>query len=58
MGWRIPDVLVVWDPMMHAYRQSAEFKSFIRDSGVFDYWQQVGFPPQCRPVGDDDFECD
>ncbi len=18
----------------------------------------VGFPPQCRPVGDDDFECD
>jgi TolB-like protein len=58
MGWRIPDVLVVWDPMMHAYRQSAEFKSFIRDSGVFDYWQQAGFPPQCRPVGDDDFECD
>lgn len=58
MGWRIPDVLVVWDPMMHAYRQSSEFKSFIRESGVFDYWQAAGFPPQCRPVGDNDFECD
>jgi TolB-like protein/tetratricopeptide (TPR) repeat protein len=57
-GWRIPEILVVWDPIMHAYRQSAEFKSYIRDSGVFEYWKQAGFPPQCRPLGDDDFECD
>ena len=58
IGWRVPDNLVLWDPMMRRYRQTDEFKSYIRDSGVFDYWQQAGFPPQCRPVGDDDFECD
>jgi hypothetical protein len=30
----------------------------IRDFGLFAYWQKHGFPPQCRAVGDDDFECD
>jgi len=23
-----------------------------------EFWRENGFPPQCRPVGDDDFECD
>jgi adenylate cyclase len=23
-----------------------------------DYWREHGFPPQCRPVGADDFACD
>jgi adenylate cyclase len=22
-----------------------------------DYWRKHGFPPQCRPIGDSDFEC-
>ena len=57
-GWRVPDVLVMWDPMMHGYRQSREFKSFIRESGALDYWREAGFPPQCRPLSGDDFECD
>jgi len=26
--------------------------------GIYDYWLVAGFPPQCRPVGEDDFECD
>jgi hypothetical protein len=26
--------------------------------GAFDYWLDNGFPEQCRPLGDDDFECD
>jgi hypothetical protein len=29
----------------------------IRELGVFEYWQARGLPPQCKPVGDDDFEC-
>jgi len=29
----------------------------VRERGVLDYWRNHGFPPQCRPVGDDDFEC-
>ncbi|NIL95246.1 MAG: hypothetical protein GTO71_12605 [Woeseiaceae bacterium] len=57
-GWRTPEPLVLWDPMMQRYRQSAEFKYFIRESGVFEYWREAGFPPQCRPLGEDDFECD
>jgi hypothetical protein len=23
-----------------------------------EYWREYGFPPQCRPVGADDFACD
>ncbi len=57
-GWRVPQTLIVWDALMSKYRQTDLFKSFIRESGVYDYWQQAGFPPQCRPLGDDDFECD
>lgn len=57
-GWRVPTDLLLWDGSMKRYRQSDEFKSYIRESSVFDYWQAVGYPPQCQPVGDSDFECD
>jgi TolB-like protein/Tfp pilus assembly protein PilF len=57
-GWEIPEVLVMWDPMMAAYRQTEPFKNYIRESGVHDYWREHGFPPQCRPLGGNDFECD
>ena len=30
----------------------------IQKYGLDDYWRKHGFPPQCRAVGDDDFECD
>ena len=39
-------------------RQTEEFRTFIRHSGILDYWLQNEFPPQCRAVGDGDFECD
>ena len=57
-GWRAPEVLVLWDAMMREYRQGPEFKEYMRQSGAYDYWRASGFPPQCRPVGDDDFACD
>jgi TolB-like protein len=56
--WSTVNPTMVWDPSLQSYRRSAAFKNFIRKSGVYDYWQAVGFPPQCRPVGADDFECD
>jgi len=56
--WRVPVDLLLWDASMQKYLQSDEFKSYIHKSGIFDYWQAIGYPPQCRPVGDDDFECD
>jgi TolB-like protein/tetratricopeptide (TPR) repeat protein len=46
-----------WIPAMRAYRQSPEFKAHMMASGLPDYWRRHGFPPQCKPVGDDDFEC-
>ena len=57
MGWRVPDSLIMWDPMMSRYRQSEPFIRYIRESGAYDFWLEHGFPPQCRPLGDRDFEC-
>ncbi len=47
-----------WDASSRSYRQSAQFKNAMRKSGIIDYWRKHGFPPQCKPVGNDDFECE
>jgi len=47
-----------WFPNYRKYRQSEGFKETIREYGTYDYWLARGFPPQCRPIGDDDFVCD
>ena len=47
-----------WLPYFKNFRQSDKFAEEFRRFGFFDLWQVKGFPPQCRPVGDDDFECD
>lgn len=33
-------------------------RRIIEYRGLPDFWREHGFPPQCRPVGDDDFDCD
>jgi len=55
----------LWNPYHPASRRpelrdeySRVRKQRILQLGYYDYWRQYGFPPQCRPVGDDDFECD
>jgi hypothetical protein len=30
----------------------------LQQIGVPTYWRAHGFPPQCRPVGEEDFVCD
>jgi len=47
----------LWHPDGDEFRTTPQFKSVIRELGVFEYWQARGFPPQCTPIGDDDFEC-
>ncbi len=47
----------LWHPDGEEFRKTARFKELIRKSGAIEYWQERGFPPQCKPVGDDDFEC-
>jgi tetratricopeptide (TPR) repeat protein len=49
---------LLWSSHFAAYRRSPQFKQFIRDIGVLDYWQAHGFPPQCRALGKEDFACD
>jgi TolB-like protein/Tfp pilus assembly protein PilF len=54
----MPDGFLMWSAGYRKYRQSQEFKHYIIESGIYDYWREVSFPPQCRPLGEDDFECD
>lgn len=48
----------LWGPDMKRFRRSPEFKQLIENLGSQAYWRKNGFPPQCRPLGEDDFECD
>jgi len=47
-----------WLPVFHEVRQLPRFKEYVREIGLVDYWNEFGWPDLCRPVGDDDFECD
>lgn len=33
-------------------------KAYIRRLRLLEYWRKHGFPPQCKPVGKDDFACE
>ena len=39
------------------YLVTPQFKEVVRNMNFLPYWQARGFPPGCRAVGDDDFEC-
>ena len=54
-----------WNPYLSVRRRpelhdewSRVRKNLVVQKGIYDYWRKHGFPAQCRPVGDDDFECD
>jgi hypothetical protein len=47
----------LWHPDGDEFRTTPQFKTVIREYGIFKYWKFRGFPPQCKPIGDDDFEC-
>jgi len=47
-----------WAPQFRDYRASPDFKDMMQATGYLQYWQAKGFPPQCRPLGGDDFQCD
>ena len=46
-----------WFPYPLDFRDSPHRKRIMREMGMPDYWREHGFPSQCKPVGDDDFEC-
>ena len=41
-----------------ALRNDPRIRALIRDFRLPEVWRQRGFPPLCRPLGDEDFECD
>ncbi|NIA28059.1 MAG: hypothetical protein GWP02_08385 [Desulfobulbaceae bacterium] len=49
---------ILWHPDAAEFRGTPQFKRLIRNLGILDYWLERGFPSQCRPLGDNDFECD
>ena len=48
----------LWYPAFGALRNAPETKAELRRIGMVDVWRQRGWPDLCRPVGDDDFECE
>jgi adenylate cyclase len=46
-----------WFPYPLEFRNSPHRKRMMREIGLPEYWRKHGFPPQCKPVGKDDFEC-
>jgi len=47
-----------WYPGYKGLRESKARYDAMRKAGLYDYWRAHGFPPQCKPVGSDDFECE
>ncbi|MEZ5956474.1 MAG: winged helix-turn-helix domain-containing protein [Hyphomonadaceae bacterium] len=47
----------LWLPDFPEYRRSPEFQRFVRTMGLDAYWRAHGFPPQCRAVSVDGFDC-
>ena len=54
---RITTLVSYWDPVHTGFRNSPAFRRILEYLGVPAYWREHGYPPLCRPVGDDDYEC-
>ena len=48
---------LLWQPDTAYFRKTQAFKDFVNDH-LMSFWQENGFPPQCRPLADSDFACD
>jgi adenylate cyclase len=48
----------VWLKENMRFRTSEYFAPMMNDLGASPYWREKGFPPGCRPLAGDDFECD
>ena len=48
----------VWLRENTGFRTSEYFAPFMNRLGAPAYWREKGFPPNCRPLGEEDFECD
>jgi TolB-like protein len=51
-------IYAIWRPVYRDVRKLPRFKTFARDIGLVDYWREYGWADFCRPMGENDFECD
>jgi hypothetical protein len=52
-------VYLLWLAIHKDMRRLPGFKDLVRDLGLVDYWRTTGNWGQfCRPLGEDDFECE
>jgi TolB-like protein len=54
---RTSTLVSYWDPMHAGFRNSPAFRGILERLGVPAYWREHGYPPQCWPLGADDYEC-
>jgi len=56
---RLGGVDTIWWPLYKEMRRLPGFKDLVRDLGLLDYWRNTGnWGEFCRPMGNDDFECE
>ncbi len=48
----------LWYPPFRSMLKQQVVKDHLYRIGLVDFWRDVGWPDFCRPLGDDDFECD
>jgi TolB-like protein len=53
----IENATQMWLPDTAYFRKKPAFKEFV-NTHLMAYWQENGFPSQCRALEDGDFECD
>ena len=51
------NINLVWSPLFSEVRQLEEFRDYMREIGMVDVWNDLGWPDRCEPAGDD-FRCD
>ena len=49
-------MLYAWMPQLKQMRQLADFRAYMREIGMVEYWEKYGWPPFCHPL-EHDFEC-
>jgi len=47
----------IWWARDDAWLKSQSRKRLMQSWHLPEYWHKHGFPPQCRPIGESDFEC-
>jgi hypothetical protein len=53
----VDNAVQLWLPDTAYFRKKPDFKEYV-NTHLMPYWREHGFPPQCRPLDEGDFECD